>query len=254
MLNSRWIIGPAQTIIKGETVSINTQVNDVLTAVRKRKVQDPKAFDTFRCARLANADRAIEDLRHVGHSVVPTTHKFALSPRMSELVQLIHHVDVKVFRGDPRARKDRYSSGFIALYSGESQTTAEKEIRHYVVTRFAIDNPKQEVFELSVFSIEFHGAWRDLSGLEERFPALIGEKKDVPQGVGKSLSEETGLSGLKVPSARHFERKSGKRFSNWVSFDREALTPLEVLGTLKYTIPYDKRGRRRAAQRSFEPR
>lgn len=230
------------------------RVSRVVADARKRKVRGPAPIDTYRCARLAAPDLARDDLESVGRAPYPADAAPKISKRMAELVQLIHHVDIKVFGRDPSTRDDRYSKGFNAFYGGEQRHTAQNEIRHYVVTRFVIDSPEQEEFELDVFVTEFLGSFRDLCGLEAKHRYIVDDKdKRVPQGVGAALSAERGLTGLRVPSARHKDKK-GVCFANIVGFDKDALTPIRVIGTLSIDVPYDKLGRRRPFRQSFTPR
>lgn len=221
---------------KSKTPTYLLETEAVLKKTRRRGIRVGHPKDTYRCARLANVEVAISDLESTGHSPVRGEDARRLSPRVTELVQLIHHIDKKVFgRPNPQDCDYRYSRGFAAYYAGEAIETAVREMKNLVVSRFALDNPAQDVFELSVFLVEYHGEHYDLTGLDRTHRSLIWNKdRRVPQRVGKTLKDEPVVTGLRVPSARHVD-ENGVGQPNVVAFSRGSLSPVEVVGEVLYS-------------------
>lgn len=223
----------------------------LMRAIYRRGLKPDTSMDTVRCARLAAPATAEADLRSIGCSATFTC--AGSSWATDDLIQLLNHIYVQIFGRPPTARADRYSKGLNAYYGGGCQETAEKEIGHYVATRFSIDDPTHVRFTFDVFDIEFFGPCRDLCGLETAFPELVHKKaKELCQAVGARLSRRPDTKGLKVPSARH--RQAQTHLPNLVGYDPDVLTPLQVRGVVHFDLRHDRRGRLQAPKRTFVAR
>jgi hypothetical protein len=208
----------------------------LLDAVKRRGLKPAEPLDTYRLCSLAAPDEAEAELKGLGFDVrrIPGSQapQFDVS---DDLVRIIHHLRKRVFGRPGAERADRYSKGFNAYYAGQAQETAEAEIGHYLVKKFAVDNPKLDILTCDVIKVEFFGEFHDLGGLEAAFPELLyPNDKQLPQAAGRELNKSAVLQGLRVPSARH--RIKGLAQANIVGLRVASLTPIKVSGAVHFEV------------------
>lgn len=147
----------------------------------------------------------------------------------------------EVFSRPHAGRSDRYSDGFNALYTSQSRSVAEAELRYYAKEHFYQDGFENN-FEFDVVSVKFRGTHVDLTASAHFSNGSWVTDKSVCRYIGAYFRPM--VNAIIVACVRI----SGK---NQVTFVESAITDGKILGKTIMKVWKTRSGQRRSRATSY---